>query len=177
MNELVLLFTLAIVIFAAQANISIWSPRAVWVKTLSVVLVALFIPVAYMALSELMSRPKPTSIEWAMRHVPKATVLGEQIVEGEAVYLWLVIDGVDQPRSYSLPWNDNLAKQLHSARKQAEAQGTEVTMQKPFDGSILDTEELVFHPNPQAATLSKLADPGSGPMVFRGRNDNTARSN
>ena len=177
MNELVLLFALAIVIFAAQANISIWSRRAVWVKTLSVVLAALFIPVAYVALAELMSRPKPTSIEWTMRHVQEATVIGEQIVEGEAVYLWLVIDGLDQPRSYSLPWNDNLAKQLHSARRSAEAQGTQVTMQKPFDGSILDTDELVFHPNPQTATLSKLVGPESGPMVFRGRNNSAAPSN
>ena len=174
MNELVLLFTLTICLVAALANLTIWSRRAFWMKMCSLGLVAVFIPIAYLALTELLSRPKPASIEWAQRNVPEAVVISSQMVEERAIYLWLAIEGLDQPRAYSLPWSEELAKQLHRAGRTAESEGSQVKMRQPFDRSILQMDEPIFYANPQTATQPKRVAQGSGPFVFQGRKANSA---
>ena len=166
MNELVLFFGLAAVLAAALANVGIWSPRRLWVKVCAVVALALFLPVSYGAVSELLSRPKPVAIEWAQRTVPEAVVLGSRIVEDKAIYLWLGLDGLEEPRSYALPWRKNLAQQLHDARRQAEADGRKVMMQQPFTTKT-DEAERVFYPEPQPAPPPKQVSQERGPLVFQ----------
>jgi len=85
--------------------------------------------------------------------------------EDEAIYLWLQIPDVDEPRSYKLPWSDEVAKELHKAQQEAEQSGTEVNMKKPFEKTI-DSKEPVFYAAPPAAPPAKDVAEDS-PILFK----------
>ena len=169
MSEVLLFFGLAVALASILANIGIWSPRKLWVKVAAVAVVALFLPLSYASLSELLSRPKPVNVEWAQRAVPEAIVLGARMVEDEAIYLWLGFEGQQEPRSYSLPWDQESAKQLHEAQRKAEAEGTQVKVHKPFE-LTLDELERKFYAEPHQAPPPKQAA-DSGAMQFQGSSD------
>lgn len=165
MDNLFLLFSVAGVLAALLGFIAVWSPRRAWLKIAAVATVAGFLPAAYGGFAFLLSRPKPVDIEWAHRALPEATVLGQRMEEDVAIYLWLALDGVEEPRSYVLPWNQEMAKQLHEASRAAEKQGTGVRMKLPFQTS-LETREKRFYAAPQEARPAK-SPPGGDPDVFR----------
>jgi hypothetical protein len=154
MSELAALFTVLGGLAFVLANIAIWSPRALLVKMGALATAAIFLPAAYMSLSEMLSRPKPVDSEWARAQLAEATVIGSHMVEGEAIYVWLGIEGVEEPRAYALPWDEKTARQLHGARRNAEASGTKVKMRKPFEQSN-DKRERVFYAAPLAPPPEK----------------------
>ena len=170
MSHMMLLALAAAVLAAILAFIGIWSPRRLRVKLAAVACVALFLPVAYLALAELLSHPKPVDLAWAERNVPSAAVLGSHLVEDEAIYLWLGIEGEAGPRAYVLPWIRQLAEQLQDAQRQAEAEGTQVQMAMPFDVSM-DNLEQKFHAAPQEALPPKPAPEAGAPVVFQRSHD------
>ncbi len=165
MDRLLLFFGVAVALAAVLANISIWTPRRVWIKVTALTVSALFLPAAYLSLSDLLSRPKPVAIEWAQRELPEAAVLSAKMEEDVAIYLWLAIDGLDEPRAYRLPWSQQLAQQLQDAQRSAQQQGTGVRMRKPFETS-LDDREQVFYAPPQQMPPEKQRPTGS-PLIFQ----------
>jgi hypothetical protein len=165
MAELAVLTAVAGLLAALLANIGIWSPRKVWVKVAAIVAAAAFLPVAYAGLAELLGRPKPMSLEWAGGDLNDATVLDVQMRDGEAIYLWLGFEGVVEPRSYVLPWDDKMARELHEAARAAEENGTDVRMQLQFEFS-LDQQQLRFYASPQARRPPK-ATPPDNPVWFQ----------
>lgn len=142
------------------AAITIWSHRRVLAKVAALLATALFIPAIYLGYSDLLSRPKPTSLEWWHREVSEVTVLGSSLREGEAIYLWVELPDTDEPRAYRLPWMHELAKQLHGAERDAEARGTKVLMRLPFTDRTEDLEP-VFYAQPQPALPPKQVERGS----------------
>ena len=154
MTELTALFTVLGGLAFVLANIAIWSPRRLWVKMGALVTAAVFLPAAYISLSEMLSRPKPVGSEWARRELAEATVLSSQMIEGQAIFLWLGIEGIEEPRAYALPWDEKVARQLHGARQNAEARGTKVKMRNPFEQSN-DTRDRVFYAAPVAPPPQK----------------------
>lgn len=164
MDNLLLLFSVAGLLAAILGFIAVWSPRRAWLKIAALAAVTAFLPAAYGGFAHLLSRPKPVDIEWAHRAMPEATVLGQRMEEDVAIYLWLALDGVPEPRSYVLPWNQEMAKQLHEATRAAERQGSGVRMKLPFQAS-LEERERRFYVAPQEARPPKSA-PGGDPNVF-----------
>ncbi len=154
MTDLFVLAGVAGLLAAVLANIGFWAPRKLWIKMVALVTVAVFLPTAYAALVDLLGRPKPVDLEWAGRGLAEAAVLGARMREGEAIYLWLGLEGVAEPRSYALPWSDKLARQLHEARREAEAEGSDLRMRLPF-GSSLEERGQRFYPAPRAAAPPK----------------------
>jgi len=154
MSELTALFTVLGGLAFVLANIAIWSPRRLWIKIGALATAAIFLPAAYISLTEMLSRPKPVGSEWARRELAEATVLGSQMVEGQAIFLWLGIEGIEEPRAYALPWDEKVARQLHGARQNAEARGTKVKIRNPFEQSN-DTRERVFYAAPVAPPPQK----------------------
>ncbi len=144
MRDLIPLFAALGLLAAVLAHIAIWSPRDLWVKVGALATTAAFMPVAYLSLSTMLSRPKPIEMEWSRDHLTEAAVLGARLEEGKAIYVWLEMDGVDEPRAYVLPWSEELAKQLHGAQRSAEQTGTKVLMRKPFENSLDEQEQLFF---------------------------------
>jgi hypothetical protein len=45
-------------------------------------------------------------------HVPHGTVLGYQLDQPRAIYLWLMPDGSAQPLALQLPWREDVASNL-----------------------------------------------------------------
>jgi len=165
MNLVLHLFAGALGFAAVLAAIAIWSPRALWVKMGALALTALFVPLAYASVIELLSRPKPVELEWVRAGAAEAKVLGADLREGERIYLWLRVPGVDEPRSYVLPWDQKLAEQLHKAQREATEQGTDVRAKNLFKKTRKSEEKPVFYARPQEALPPKQA-PVYQPFVF-----------
>ncbi len=144
MRDLIPLFAALGLLAAILAHIAIWSPRNIWVKLGALATTAAFMPVAYASLSVMLSRPKPIELEWSREQLADAAVLGARLEEGKAIYVWLGMDGVDEPRAYVLPWSEELAKQLHGAQRTAEQTGTQVRMRKPFENSLDDRNQEFY---------------------------------
>jgi hypothetical protein len=154
------------IVFALLLGIFVFwvLPRgSLWRRTLSVGMFVLLIAVVYGGALEMMSRPKTVRLEW--RDLKEATVLAASMREGEAIYVWLQMDGAAEPRSYALPWSIQQAQELQQAMADAEQSGTGVKVSQPFESS-LDTGEPKFYALPQPA-LPPKPDTGDGPLVFQ----------
>lgn len=160
MIELFHLFAASAALAAILAVISVWSHRKLWAKFAAVLATALFIPTIYLSYSDLLSRPKPASLEWWNRDASEATVVSAKLREGEAIYLWMEMPGDDEPRAYRLPWQQELAKQLYGAQREAEAMGTKVRMRSPFKDQT-ENQEAVFYALPQPPLPTKNAGAGN----------------
>jgi hypothetical protein len=163
-SEVVYLFAASLALATALASICIWSPRAPWIKVAALAIVVLFLPTTYAAVVELLSRPKPLALEWQRAAVAEARVLGADLREGERIYLWLRVPGIEEPRFYVLPWDQKLAEQLHRAQREANARGTPVRARNLFANGQ-DRQGPVFYAAPQPARPPKEA-PAENPLVF-----------
>ena len=158
------LFALSLGLATVLASICIWSPRAVWLKVSALVITLLFLPATYVSVVELLSRPKPIALEWKRPDFAEAKVLAADMREGESIYLWLRMPGVEEPRFYVLPWDQELAKQLHKAQRDANARGTAVQAKNLFKTSH-DRERPMFYAMPQPA-LPPKQPPVYDPLIF-----------
>ena len=156
MDQLIYLYAAIVVLAAGLAGIAIRSPRSLPMRASAVVLAGLLMVTGYAALTELLGRPKPTTLEWAKRAAPEATVLAADMREGEAIWLWLRLDGEIEPRAFVLPWSMAAARQLHEARGQAEKQGTAVRMRGPFQAKLQEGVRQ-FYAAPQPPLPPKTA--------------------
>ena len=136
-------FVVTGILAGALALFAILAPRKRALKFSALACTALFLPLSYFATNDLLSRPKPLQIEAAKAHLHNAIVTASLMREDEAIYLWLQMPGIEQPRAYQLPWNEEMAIQLHEAEREAEAEGTEVQMQLP-EGDATDDDEMTF---------------------------------
>jgi hypothetical protein len=160
MIDLSQLFALTIALAGLLAAITLWTPRRLAVKGMALLTTALFLPLAYASLVDLLSRPKPVDLEWWQGNAEEATVLGSQLQESRAIHLWLQLPGVAEPRAYVLPWNRETAERLQEAQREAEQQGGDVRMRMPFEPSLDDLEPR-FYAQPQPALPPKdHAEPG-----------------
>ena len=163
MDSILTFFAIAGGLLGVLVNICLWSRGHLRGKVAALVVATLFLPLAYVSFANLLSRPKPIALEWAERDLAEATVVGSLLDEPNAIYFWLAFENQAAPRAYVLPWDDKLARQLHRAKQQAEAEGTRVRVQNPFVEEESDREKL-FHAEPRqplppkqntaAATLS-----------------------
>ena len=169
MDELLPLFAGLTVLAGVLGSISIWTPRKVWLKCTALCTLSFFLPVAYFTMTDLLSRPKPADLEWLHRQADQAQVLGTRMKEGEAIYVWLQMEGVKEPRAYVLPWDQQLARQMHGAKREAESKGRPLMMGKPFQPS-LEQRGKKFYAAPQPKLPAKVPAAGSDkPFEFEHR--------
>lgn len=158
-------FAIATTLAAVLASIAIWSPRSLPLKVSALLCATAFLPVGYFGLNDILSRPKPTQLEAMHKHVEQVEVLSSVMQENKAIYLWLQIPEVDEPRAYQLPWSEETAKELHKAKQEAEEAGTQVSMKKPFEKTV-DNQEPIFYAAPQPPPpMKQVAD--EQPIVFK----------
>lgn len=166
MKNLPEIFAIAAILATALCMMSIWAPRRLPIKLGALVTSCLFLPVAYAALSDLLSKPKPVGLEWWHAQAEEATVLGSTMREGEGIYLWLQMANISEPRSYVLPWSREMAQQLQDAMEEAQEQESGVRMRLPFEPSF-DKEEPKFYALPQPS-LPEKDDVLQSPEMFNG---------
>jgi hypothetical protein len=157
MTELTYLFGVVAVLAGALSSITIWAPRRLAIKLLAVGGVTLFLPAVYAGFAQLLALPKPVGLEWWQANAQEATVLAASLREDEAIYLWLQLKDVPEPRAYSLPWHRDLAEQLQAAQREAEESQSQVQMRLPFEDS-LDELEPKFYAMPQPQLPPKDLD-------------------
>lgn len=162
-------FVIAIALAAVLASIAIWSPRSLPPKIASLICATALLPLCYFSLNDILSRPKPVALETIHKDVSQVNVLSSVMKEGEAIFLWLQIPQVEEPRSYRLPWSEETAKQLHKAQQEAEQTGTEVKMKKPFEKTV-DNQEPIFYAAPPPAPVEKQAVE-QDPILFQAAKD------
>jgi len=155
-TDLTYMFAALAILAGVMASISIWSRRRLWIRLTALVVAVLLLPLSYAAFAQLLSRPKPISLEWWFRQADEATVLGSSIQEGEGIYLWLQFSTLDEPRAYMLPWDRKLAEQLQAALRESEENGGQLRMRGPFEPS-LDDRDPKFYALPQPALPPKDA--------------------
>ncbi len=159
MGHLTYLYAAVVLTDAALAGIAVWAPRQARIKVAALALAALLFPLAYTGFADLLGKPKPATLEWAMREAAEATVLSAELRENEGIYLWLLLDEAPEPRAYVLPWNLETAKTLERARRQARPKGTDLRMRIPF-ASVEDPSEPAFCVEPHRPFPPKTAPAG-----------------
>ena len=132
MDILFYAFAGAIGIAAALASLAIWAPRPTRVRVAALAITMLFLPVAYVQLIEMLSKPKPMSFEWYQRNTTEAELLSISLDEGKAIYLWLRLVGSIEPRYYKVPWNLKLAEKLEDAVDDAVRKNSTIVLKNPF---------------------------------------------
>lgn len=144
-----------------------WSRRRTLHRWLLIGLALTVAAAAWPAFSMLLSRPRPVAEEWVHRDAAEALVAGVYVDEGRALYLYLVIPGVDEPRSYSLPWSEETRRLAESIQEAlaGEAGGNGVVIDDPFKPSLERDRPLTAHPLPQPAMPDKLQP--KPPIEFR----------
>ena len=143
MELLIYLFSAAVLIAATLASIAIWAPRVTYTRFAALVVALLFIPLGYVQLIEMLSKPKPVSHEWYDNDVDKAEILGVSLEEGQAIYLWLRLDGAVMPRYYVMPWAQSTAEELEDAVEEAARKNGTIILRQPFyRRSFLETGQM-----------------------------------
>jgi len=139
--------------------------RAPRFRLAAIALLALALPFVYLGLGDLLGRLKPLRLEWSRHDVASARVVAAELREGEAIYLWLRLDGATAPRAYALPWSKPVARQLHRARRRAAATGAELRVRAPFAAGH-DRSKRQFFAAPRRPappkTVQSLAGAGAG---------------
>jgi hypothetical protein len=154
MSALTPLFALLVVLAATLGAVGVWSPRRLAVKVGALLVAFALMGTGYAAMLDLLSKPKPASFEWLLSEAREATVLGNSMVEDKAIYLWLQLDGVKEPRAYELPWDRRTAEHLQTAARAAAEQQSALRMRLPFERS-LDDRDPRFYALPQPALPPK----------------------
>jgi hypothetical protein len=138
MDSLIYLFAATVALLALLATIAIWSPRRTRIRATALAATVLLVPLGYIQLTELLSRPKPMSFEWFNRDTERATILGVSFEEGSAIFLWLRLDDSPRPRFYSLPWRQDLAERLEEVVDDAVTRGSTAVITTPFSPKSLE---------------------------------------
>jgi hypothetical protein len=159
MTEVTQLFVVGAALVALLSLISIWAPRRLAIKSTALTTAVLFLPVSYAALVDLLSKPKPVDLEWWLSEATEAEVLASRLVEDEAIYLWLRLPDLSEPRAYVLPWDRGSAEQLQQAMREAERQGSGVQMRMPFEPSLEDREPKFYAPPQPALPPKDMVEP------------------
>ena len=119
MNLLAFFFFAAVLAAVLLATVAIWAPRRTVPRAAAVALAVILIPASYVALTEILGRPKPVAHEWWSGQATTAVLLGTTVDEGRAIYLWVQLDGERRPRYYELPWRRRVAESIQEATDEA----------------------------------------------------------
>ena len=119
MSSLFYFYLTAVLAAVLLATVAIWAPRRTAPRAAAVLLAVALIPASYAALTEILGKPKPVAHEWWSDRVSNAVLLGTSIEEGQAIYLWVKLDGETRPRFYELPWRRTVAERLQEVTDEA----------------------------------------------------------
>lgn len=161
MSDLPYLFLAMVAGIGALGVLIVWARRSWLVKAQGIAAVLVLLGVSYLALADLIGRPKPIALEW-LADGREVDVLAAVPIEGVAIYVYILTEGFDEPLSIVIPWSQQAAQQLQDAQEKAEGEkgeGGEGRVKMRFEYS-LDPQEPMFYPMPQQALPPKPAPEG-----------------
>ena len=149
------IFAVLVLLFAALITVTIWSRRSLFWRAGCLLVGAVTMAVGYVALVDLLSRPKPTMLEFRHQSFEDFEILYTDWTEGEGIYLLLRLPGEAEPRYYALPWNIATAERLQEAIEEAGEKKTELRVGNPFFDPDVEDRERLFYTTPQSAAARK----------------------
>lgn len=138
MDMIYYIFAATVGTAALLGSIAIWAPRKTPIRALALTAMTLFLPIAYAQFIGLLAKPMPVSWAWIERDVDRAEVLSVSFDEGKHIYMWLRLNGMIEPRFYSLPWRQSDAEDLEDAMEQASKLRGKVIVTDPFSKRSLE---------------------------------------
>ena len=144
-------------LLVALGAVTVWSRRRAFWKSIALALVILAVPLGYFAYVDLLAKPKPMRLEF--RDLGETEVISAVLKEGEAIYLWLNVEG--EPRYYEMAWSEGVALELQTAMREARRTGTGVGMrlqelvEGDFEGSAEQRPAQKFYALPYPAPPEK----------------------
>lgn len=138
MDVIYYIFAATVATAALLAGIAIWAPRKTPIRATALVAMTLFLPIAYAQFIGLLAKPMPVAWAWIEQDVDRAEVLSVSFDEGKRIYMWLRLDGMIEPRFYSLPWRQSDAEDLEDAMEQANKFRGKVIVKDPFSKQSLE---------------------------------------
>ena len=82
MSPLFYFYLAAVLAAVLLATVAIWAPRRTVPRAAALVVAVTLIPASYVALTEILGRPKPVAHEWWSNHVREAVLLGPASMRG-----------------------------------------------------------------------------------------------
>ena len=165
MENLPILYLLHISLTGLLVVIAIWSRRAIGPRIASVVVLFALVLIGYFYLLNLLGRPQPIEHASFEGSEQDATVLATSIDEGKAIYLWLRIPGINQPRYYRMNWDHEVATSLKRAIDQSLRDNTSIQLNLEYETSLENRQMPKFYNLPQPRLPMKPP-----PEVFEYRN-------
>ena len=138
------------------AMVSVWSPRRIEIKVGAVVVAFALMATHLCGHAGPAQQAQAGELRVVASRAAEATVVGSSLDESRAIYVWLQLDGVPEPRAYALPWDQRVAEQLQAAARTAAERQSAVRMRLPFE-TTLDDREPRFYALPQPAMPPKDA--------------------
>ena len=111
-----------------------------WRTPALVVCFTIFLGISYVGLGELLGRAKPVDImTWDRPDIESASIEGAFFIEGKAIYLWLMYEGLEAPRYYQFPWKRNMAEKIqrglnNKGKGDIRSLGIKMPFQPSWDG-------------------------------------------
>lgn len=165
--------TVAVIIsmLAFLAVVRDFKPR----RYLVVALLLVALPGSFVLNIDLLSRARPVELMFAFQRpdVQTATIVSHHFIEGERIYLVLMWEGLDYPRSYSWPWNQEMAEEIQEAMNQALYEGAPgVEVLNPFDPSLDERDHPEIHALPTPS--ENITKPAPNSEVLEVPRDNSS---
>jgi len=136
-------------------SITIWSRRPFKWRVSAFFIGVALVTILYVAILELLSRPKPAHMELFHKDVPEVVLLHASWEEEVALYILVEIPGVEEPRLYILPWNREEAERFQQAMEEGEDKNEEVRIGNPFFNADEEDRERLIYTTPAKPMAQK----------------------
>ena len=141
-------YAILTILISVIIAITIWSRKDIKYKVLSLLIGTFSYFVSYGAMIEILSRPKPKNLELLNKYANELTLLHVNWVEGEAIYLLVQLDDLDEPRLYKFPWNASQAQEYDEMLEKGRENGEEVKIANPFYPTNAEERKTLIYTAP-----------------------------
>ena len=167
MDYATVLFAATFVLMVVLAWSAIRARGKLWRKLAALGALAMLVPLLYVDAISLLGRPKPITMELFRDFHEGSVLVGADIREGVAIYIWLRHQGESEPRAYVLEWDRDTAVRLKEAASTAQDMATDVMVRLSKEQATIEERSgLVFYAEPQPELPAKPPPEGPG-MIFQ----------
>ena len=148
MNILNWFFFIIVVLTALLTSLIFKSREKTYTKAFILVLGVSIFFISYASLLEILSRPKPKNLEILNKYVKEVTLLHVSWIEGQSIHILIRLDGVNEPRLYSFPWDPVQAQEFDEALEKGRESNEEVRISNPFFVSKEEERKTLIYSSP-----------------------------
>ena len=142
------LYAILTLLISSVISLTFWSRKKTHYKVLSIIIGLFCFLISYGTMLEVLSRPKPKNLELLNKYTEELTLLHVNWLEGEAIYLLVQLEGLNEPRLYKFPWNAAQAQEYDEMLEKGRENGEEVKIVNPFYPTNAEERETLVYTSP-----------------------------